>query len=106
MDNALEFTQHEVSDFCKTTSTIYQTLCFYSPQQNGVAEHKNQHLWEVARTLLFTLSCLKILATGLVDCCFMIHRMPSSMLKNKIPCNILYLATLLFLSLGFFGVPV
>jgi len=32
---------------------IYQSSCVDTPPQNGVAEHKNRHLLEVARALLF-----------------------------------------------------
>ncbi|GMP30810.1 hypothetical protein CsSME_00005303 [Camellia sinensis var. sinensis] len=38
---------------------LYQTSCVGTLEQNGVVEHKNGHLLEVARSLLFTMNILK-----------------------------------------------
>ena len=51
-DNALEYSQKSISLFCSSLGIIHQTSCTYTPQQNGVAERKNRHLLEVARSLL------------------------------------------------------
>ena len=47
--------------------TFYQLMglfikktCVDTPQQNGVAERKNRHLLEVARSLLFSVNVRKI----------------------------------------------
>ncbi|KAK4395806.1 Retrovirus-related Pol polyprotein from transposon RE2 [Sesamum angolense] len=49
-DNALEFVQKSVSDFCNSKGILHQTSCPYTSQQNGVAERKHRHLLDVART--------------------------------------------------------
>jgi len=51
-DNDYEYLSHSFSTFMKSHGILYQTSCAYTPQQNGVAEHKNQHLVETTYTLL------------------------------------------------------
>ncbi|KAL0319366.1 UNVERIFIED_CONTAM: Retrovirus-related Pol polyprotein from transposon RE2 [Sesamum angustifolium] len=51
-DNALEFVQKSVSDFCNSKGILHQTSCPYTSQQNGVAERKHRHLLDVARTIM------------------------------------------------------
>ena len=51
-DNALEYMKSDFSNFCSSNEIIHQTSCAYTPQQNGVTEHKNRHLLEVARTIM------------------------------------------------------
>jgi len=51
-DNALEYTQSEVSHFCTSHGILHQTTCSHTSQQNGVAERNLPHLLDVARTLL------------------------------------------------------
>lgn len=52
-DSAREYRHSAPSEFCRKQGIIHQTSCSYSPQQNGVEKHKNRHLLEIARTLLF-----------------------------------------------------
>ena len=47
-DSALEY----LSAFLFSHGIFHQSSCAYTPQQNGVAEHKNRHLVETTRTLL------------------------------------------------------
>ena len=51
-DNALECLSAHFSDFLSSHGILHQSSCAYTPQQNGVAERKNRHLVETARTLL------------------------------------------------------
>jgi transposase InsO family protein len=52
-DNGMEFINQNFSKFTNSKSIIHQTMCVYTPQQNGVSERKNRHLLEMIRTLLF-----------------------------------------------------
>ena len=51
-DNAKEYLSGPFSSFMSSHRILHQSSCTYTPQHNGVAEHKNCHLVETARTLL------------------------------------------------------
>jgi hypothetical protein len=56
-DNGKEFFNHVLGRFfffLDEKGIIHQSSCNKTPQQNGVAERKNKHRLEVARTLNFT----------------------------------------------------
>ena len=38
---------------------LHQTSCTNTPQQNGVAERKNRHLLEIARSMMFSMQVPK-----------------------------------------------
>jgi len=49
-DNGPEFLMH---GFYASKGIIHQTTCVETPEQNGIAERKHQHLLNVTHTLLF-----------------------------------------------------
>ena len=51
-DNAIEYFSMPFSSFMSSHGILHQSSCAYTPQHNGVAERKNRHLVETARTLL------------------------------------------------------
>jgi transposase InsO family protein len=51
-DSGREYMFHEFHDFLHHKGIVSQRSCPYTPQQNGVAEQKNQHLLDVVCTLL------------------------------------------------------
>ena len=51
-DNAKEYFSTSLSSFMSSHEIFHQSSCAYTPQHNGVAERKNRHLVETARTLL------------------------------------------------------
>ena len=51
-DNAKEYFFTPLSSFMSSHEILHQSFCAYTPQQNGVVEHKNRHLVDAARTLL------------------------------------------------------
>ena len=66
-------------------------MSLYPPQQNGVAKRKNRHLIETTRTLLIHGEVLEIFwGDAILTACYLINRMPSSVLKNNIPHSILF----------------
>ena len=51
-DNAKEYFSTPISSFMSSHEILHQSSCAYISHQNGVAERKNRHLVETARTLL------------------------------------------------------
>lgn len=53
-DNGTEYFNSVLGNFLLENGIIHQSTYVNNPQQNGIAEQKNRHLLEVARSLLFT----------------------------------------------------
>lgn len=51
-DRGGEFTSREFTDFCQTHGISRQLTAAYTPQQNGVAERKNQTVMNMVRSML------------------------------------------------------
>ncbi|KAK3034070.1 hypothetical protein RJ639_034295 [Escallonia herrerae] len=59
--------------------------------RNGVAERKNRHLLETARALLFQMKVPKpFWADAISTACFLINRMPSTVLNGDVPYSVLF----------------
>lgn len=54
IDNARGFFNSIFGSYLQSHAIVHQSSCINTPQQNGVAKHKNRHLLEVARSLLFS----------------------------------------------------
>ncbi|KAK2967234.1 hypothetical protein RJ640_002061 [Escallonia rubra] len=81
-DNGKEYFQSILGEYLQTNGIIYQSSCPETPQQNGVAERKNRHLMEVARSLMFTMQVPKYLwGEAVLTASYLINRMPSKILK-------------------------
>ncbi|RDX67759.1 hypothetical protein CR513_53323, partial [Mucuna pruriens] len=81
-----------IDDFPHCTwGIIHQTTYAHTPQQNVVAKRKNCHLVEIARTILIHYNVLLCLwGDALLAACFLINRMPLSVLDNQVPQQDLY----------------
>ena len=51
-DNAKKYFSTPFISFMSQHGILHQSFYAHTPQQNEVAEHKNRHLIEIARTLL------------------------------------------------------
>lgn len=60
-DNGTEYINNEFVSYVLDQGIIHQTTCPGTPPQNGVAERKNRHLLEVARSLMFQMNVPKYL---------------------------------------------
>jgi len=90
-DNAREYLSHSFNTFMKSHGILHQTLCAYTPQQTGVAECKNIHLVDTTRTLLIHSGVpQRFWGDAILSACYLINRMPSSVLNNKVPHSILF----------------
>ncbi|KAK4390000.1 Retrovirus-related Pol polyprotein from transposon TNT 1-94 [Sesamum angolense] len=90
-DNALEFVQKTVSDFCDSNGILHQTSCPYTSQQNGVAERKHRHLLDVARTIMTHMHVPKSYwGDAILTASYLINRLPSSILNGDTPYSCLF----------------
>ncbi|KAL0556045.1 hypothetical protein IC582_004550 [Cucumis melo] len=80
-DNGREFQNHNLSEFLASKGIVHQTSYAYTPQQNGVAERKNRHLVEVARSLMLSTSLPSYLwRDAILTAVHLINRMSSRIL--------------------------
>ena len=70
---------------------LHQSSCAHTSKQNGVAEHKNHHLIETTRTLLLHYHVpFRFGGNPVLIACYLINRMPSSVLYDQIPHSLLF----------------
>ena len=90
-DNGREYLSQSFKHFMASQGILHQTSCAYTPQQNGVAEHKNRHLIETTHTLLIHYAVPShFWGDAVLTACYFINRMPSSVLHNQVPHSILF----------------
>lgn len=89
-DNGSEYVNQEFEEFLASNGILHQTTCVNTPEQNGVAERKNRHLLEVARSLMFTMNIPKFLwGEAVKTATYLINRMPLRVLNYKTPAQCL-----------------
>ena len=90
-DNAKEYFSAPFTSFMSQHGILHQSSCAHTPQQNGVAECKNRHLVETARTLLLYSDVpFRFWGDAVLTACYLINRMPSSVLHDQIPHSLLF----------------
>jgi hypothetical protein len=89
-DNGTEYVNKAFDSFLSSHGILHQTTCVNTAEQNGVAERKNRHLLEVARSLMFTMNVPKFLwGEAVKTAAYLINRMPSRVLRYKTPIECL-----------------
>ncbi|RVW80368.1 Retrovirus-related Pol polyprotein from transposon TNT 1-94 [Vitis vinifera] len=82
--------QMTVGEFLAQEGIVHLSSCVDTPQQNGIAERKNRHLLEVARSLMFSMNVPKLFwGQAVLTAAYLINRMPSRVLKFQTPCQTL-----------------
>jgi hypothetical protein len=85
--------------FYSSKRILHQTSCVETPQQNGRVERKHQHLLNVARGLLFHSHLLY----GVLHANYLINRIPTPILHNKAPYELIFNKPLNLQDLMVFG---
>ena len=81
---------NEFQNYLSTHGILHQTTCTDTPLQNGVAERKNRHILEIARSLMFTMNVPKFLwSEAVMTVIYLINRTPSRLLGWKSPYEML-----------------
>lgn len=89
-DNGQEYFSREFCQYLGDNGIHHQSSCVNTPKQNGVAERKNRHLLEVARSLMFTSSVLNTYwGEAILTSAYLINRLPSKTLQFRTPLNLL-----------------
>nr|KYP47160.1 Retrovirus-related Pol polyprotein from transposon TNT 1-94 [Cajanus cajan] len=100
-DNGSEFLMH---DFYAQHGILHQTSCIETPQQNSVVERKHRHILNVTRSLLFHSNLPKVFWNYAVSyAVHLINRLPSPVLNNCSPFQMLYDQSHTLLDLKVFG---
>ncbi|RVX01288.1 Retrovirus-related Pol polyprotein from transposon TNT 1-94 [Vitis vinifera] len=82
--------QMTVGEFLAQEGIVHLSSCVDTPQQNGIAERKNRHLLEVARSLMFSMNVPKLFwGQAVLTAAYLINKMPSRVLKFQTPCQTL-----------------
>ncbi|WVZ55981.1 hypothetical protein U9M48_006573 [Paspalum notatum var. saurae] len=90
-DNGKEYVNNDFEAYLSDNGIIHQTTCPNTPPQNGVAERKNRHLLEVARSMMFQMNVPKYLwSEAVLTAAYLINRMPSRILGMKSPSELLF----------------
>jgi transposase InsO family protein len=76
-DNGGEFVNYTLREFFHSKGIIHETSCVGTPQQNGVAERKNRHILETARSMLLEYEVPQVYWDHAVAAAvYLINRMP------------------------------
>ena len=100
-DNALEFNMH---DLYNSNGIIHTQSCVYTPQQNSVMERKHWHILVTTRALQIQFNVpLSFGGDYAFTAIYLINRLPSPLLNNKIPYELLFNKTPSYSHLRTFG---
>ena len=61
-NNALEFVQNEIAEFCASLGVLHQAACPHTSHQNDVTKKKYSHILDVTRTLMIHMNVPKYLS--------------------------------------------
>ncbi|RVW16796.1 Retrovirus-related Pol polyprotein from transposon RE2 [Vitis vinifera] len=86
-----DYSRCPFTSFMSHHGILHQSSCAHTPQQNGAAERKNRHLVETARTILLHSNVpFRFWGDAVLTACYLINRMPSSVLHDQIPHSLLF----------------
>ncbi|KAJ0809569.1 putative RNA-directed DNA polymerase [Helianthus annuus] len=90
-DNGGEFTSNLMLNFYTNQGILLETTCPHTSQQNGVVERKHRHLLDTARALRFEAKLpKKFWGECVLTAAYIINRLPSKIINDKTPYEILH----------------
>ena len=90
-DNGGEFTSNKLMNFYADQGIILETTCPHTTQQNGVVERKHRHLLETARALKIQAHLpARFWGECILTATYIINKLPSKVIENKTPHELLY----------------
>lgn len=103
-DGGTEFMNHRVRDLLISNGTNHRVSCPHTLQQNGRAKRKHRHLTETGLAMLFNASAhASYWVDSFSTAAYIINRIPSKLLDNKSPYELLYHASPNYSLLRTFG---
>lgn len=100
-DNGPEFL---MTDFLSSKGIFNQRSCVATPQQNDTVERKHQHILNVARALSFKSNLPPTLWNFAIQhSVHLVNRIPTPLLRDSSPDQILFNETLTLIHLKVFG---
>ena len=92
-DNATDYFNSILGDYLVKEGIVHQSSCVNTPQQNGIAERKNRHILDVARSLMFSTNVPKCFwGKAVLTAAYLINRMPSSVLNFTLSSSVIFLS--------------
>lgn len=90
-DSGGEFTSNMMKNHLQQCGIRHQISCPYTPQQNGTAERKHKHIIELGLSMMFHSHLpLHHWIEAFYTSTFLCNVLPSSVLDNKSPTEILF----------------
>ena len=74
---------------CEATGIKRHLTTPYSPQQNGVVEHRNRTVVEMARTMMRSMKILgRYWEEAVRHAVYLLNRLPTKAMGEKTPCEV------------------
>jgi transposase InsO family protein len=90
-NNGKEYTSSEFNIYCEDVGIEHQLTTSYTPEQNGVSERRNQCIIEMVRCMLHEKNLPKMFwAEAANTTVFLQNRLPTKLLEEKTPFEVLY----------------
>lgn len=90
-DNALEFDEKACQQFFSKNGVLHQKSCVKRPQQNARVERKHRHILEIMRSFRFHSGApLHLWGACVMAAVHIINRLPTHVLSNRTPYELLY----------------
>lgn len=89
-DSGTEFTYRYFQNYLGIHGIIHQTSCVETLARNGVAERKNRHMLDVARSLMFTMNVPKTYwGNAILTAAYLTNQMPLQVIDFRSLCELL-----------------